>query len=84
MKQLEADCVEYDLTNTEDLNEYEELLLSKMSFLKQCGKDFFFADYMNSMSMLMDEMKELEQRRQEEERKRRSEQYKRLKEEGII
>ena len=75
---------EFDLTNTEDLNECEELLLSKMSFLKKYGKDLFFADYMNSMSMLMDEMKELDQRRREEERKRRSEQYKRLEEEKII
>ena len=70
---------EFDLANTEDLNGCEELLLSKMSFLKKYGKDLFFADYMNSMSMLMDEMKELDQRRQEAERKRRSEQYKRLK-----
>ena len=63
-------------------NECEELLLSKMSFLKKRGKDLFFADYMNSMSMVMNEMKELDQKRQEAERKRRSEQYKRLKDEG--
>ena len=74
----------FDSTSTKDLNECEELLLSKMSFLKKYGKDLFFADYMNSMSMLMDEMKEIEQRKQEEEKKRRGEQYKRLKEEGII
>ena len=73
---------EFDLTNIEDLNECEELLLSKMSFLKKYGKDLFFADYMNSMSMVMNEMKELDQKRQEVERKRRSEQYKRLKDEG--
>lgn len=75
---------EFDLANTKDLNECEELLLSKMSFLKKYGKDLFFADYMNSMSMVMYEMKELEQRRQKAERERRNEQYKRLKEEGII
>lgn len=84
MELFQEDYIEYDLTNTEDLNECEELLLTKMSFLKKYGKDLFFADYMNSMSMLMDEMKGIEQRKQEEEQKRRNEQYKRLKEEGII
>lgn len=74
---------EFDLTNTEDLNECYELVLSKLNFL-----DTLLQDKENKNTFTMKECRELQGLRmkieQRKEEKRRSEQYKRLKEEGII
>lgn len=74
---------EFDLTNTEDLNEYYELVLSKLNFL-----DTLLQDKDNINELTMQEYGELQYLRieieQRKEDKRRSEQYKRLKEKGII
>lgn len=83
MELFKEGCVEYDLTNTEDLNECYELVLSKLNFL-----DTLLQDKENKNTFTMQEYRELQGLRmkieQRKEDKRRNEQYKRLKEEGII
>jgi hypothetical protein len=80
---FKEDCIEYDLMNTEDLNECYELVLSKLNFL-----DTLLQDKENKNTFTMQEYRELQglkmEIEQRKEAKRRSEQYKRLKEEGII
>lgn len=70
---------EFDLTNTEDLNECYELVLSKLNHLDILLRDkenrniFIMQRYVELRSLRM----EIEQRKED---KRRNEQYKRLKE----
>ena len=83
MKLLKEDCVEYDLTNTEDLNECYELVLSKLNHLETLLRDkdniniFTMQEYGKLQCLRM----KIEQKKEE---KRRSEQYKKLKEGEII
>jgi len=74
---------EFDLTNTEDLNECYELVLSQLNHL-----DILLQDKENKNIFTMQEYGKLQGLRmeieQKKEEKRRSEQYKRLKEKGII
>jgi len=79
MKQLEAGRVEYDLTNTEDLEECLELVLTRLNLL-----DTLLQDKDNINTLTIQEYGELQCLRteieQRKENKRRSEQYKRFKE----
>ncbi len=78
MKQLDADWVEYDLSNTEDLNECYALTLIGLNFLDTLlqNKDNINAVTMQEYGELQYLKKKIEQRKEDN---RRSEQYKRLK-----